>query len=75
MRRIEIKYYVSRTTALTESRCEYGEGTYQPSDTELTMLSTEERVYLNTLQLSRDAFTLATGQPPTWPVIVEAGGR
>ncbi len=72
MQRIEIKYYVSRTTALTEGRCEYGEGTYQPSDTELTMLSAEERVFLNTQELSRSLFTLATGQPPTWPVIVEA---
>jgi hypothetical protein len=72
MTKITIKYSISRTVALNEGRAEFGEATYQPTDTELAFLSLDDRKYLDTLDLSRSTFALPTGAPPTWPVIVEA---
>jgi hypothetical protein len=72
MNRITIKYSISRTVALTEGRAEFGESTYQPTDTALQVLSLDDRKYLDTLNLDRITFELPTGAPPTWPNIVES---
>jgi hypothetical protein len=72
MQRIVIKYSISRTAALVEGRAEYGEATYQPTDTELAFLSLDDRKYLDTLNLDRDTFALPTGAPPTWPNIADS---
>lgn len=72
MQRITIKYSISRTVALAEGRAEYGEATYQPTDTEVAFLSADDRKYLDTLDLDRRVFSLPTGTPPTWPVIADS---
>jgi len=72
MNRITIKYSISRAVALNEGRAEYGEATYQPTDTELAFLCLDDRKYLDTLNLDRSIFALPTGAPPTWPNIADS---
>ena len=72
MNKITINYSISRTVALTEGRAEFGQATYQPTDTELQLLTLEDRKYLDTLNLDRSIFELPTGVPPTWPNIVDS---
>ncbi len=72
MQRIVIKYSISRTVALTEGRAEYGESSYEPTDTELQFLTLNDRKYLDTLNLQQSVFSLPTGVPPTWPNVADA---
>jgi hypothetical protein len=72
MNRITIKYSISRTVAFNEGRAEFGEATYQPTDTELQFLSQDQRQWLDTLDLSRSTFALPTSTPPTWPNIADS---
>jgi len=72
MQRIVIKYSISRTVALTEGRTEYGEATYEPTDTELQFLDLETRKYLDGLNLAQTTFALPASMPPVWPTIADA---